>query len=320
MLSNCCQRFEKPSNETLLWVAFASFLGFTLVQSIVAFIAESQAMMGDSAAMFVDCLTYGFNLYAEREKKEAEMREEESKYGIERSDSGDEDERVILEKHLNLRRRHLHLELFPPVISVSILIVVTVLVLKSSIESLILDASRSQDEQGEPNLEIMMAFCIINVFVDGMNVFCFARAKHLAGYNTESEGNQTDYNTVEGRLSLSASEEDDDDDDVEDTRVNLNMCSAYTHVFADSLRTIAVLVTTITAELVDGLTPEVADSSAAVFVSIVILLSLLPLVKGIFKTACELRTLSRQMESIGCQQQLVDFVGEEDDAGGVEIT
>lgn len=174
-----------------------------------------------------------------------------------------------------------------------------------------------------------------------MNVFCFARAKHLAGYNTESEGNQTDYNTVEGRLSLSASEEDDDDDDVEDTRVNLNMvsvldyacplshttlnsfsaqCSAYTHVFADSLRTIAVLVTTITAELVDGLTPEVADSSAAVFVSIVILLSLLPLVKGIFKTAYELRTLSRQMESIGCQQQLVDFVGEEDDAGGVEIT
>ena len=71
MLSKCCQRFEKPSNETLLvgasilfslpipprliidhiiitqWVAFASFLGFTLAQSIVAFIAESQAMMGE---------------------------------------------------------------------------------------------------------------------------------------------------------------------------------------------------------------------------------------------------------------------------------
>ena len=108
--------------------------------------------------MFVDCLTYGFNLYAEREKKETELR---SKLGIERSDSngsGDEDERVLLETHLKLRRRHLHLELVPPVISVSILIVVTVLVLKSSIESLILDANRSQDEQGEPNLEIMMAF------------------------------------------------------------------------------------------------------------------------------------------------------------------
>ena len=132
-----------------------------------------------------------------------------------------------------------------------------------------------------------------------MNVFCFARAKHLAGYNTEREDDSQMYNTV-GR--------------------NLNMCSAYTHVFADSLRTIAVLVTTITAEFVDGLTPEVADSSAAVFVSIVILLSLLPLVKGIFKTACELRTLSRQMESLDSQQELVDFVGEEDDAAGGEIT
>lgn len=144
-----------------------------------------------------------------------------------------------------------------------------------------------------------------------MNVFCFARAKHLAGYNTEREDDSQMYNTVEGR---------EDDGDAEDTRVNLNMCSAYTHVFADSLRTIAVLVTTITAEFVDGLTPEVADSSAAVFVSIVILLSLLPLVKGIFKTACELRTLSRQMESLDSQQELVDFVGEEDDAAGGEIT
>ena len=153
-----------------------------------------------------------------------------------------------------------------------------------------------------------------------MNVFCFARAKHLVGYNTESEEDIQTYNNVEGRLSLNTSEKDEDDDGAEDKRVNLNMCSAYTHVFADSLRTIAVLVTTITAELVDGLTPEVADSSAAVFVSIVILLSLLPLVKGIFKTACELLALSRQMESLCGQQEFVEFAGEEDDASGVEIT
>ena len=119
--------------------------------------------------MFVDCLTYGFNLYAEREKKETEMKTDVSKLGIERSDSndsGDEDERVRLETHFNMRRRHLHLELVPPVISVSILIVVTVLVLKSSIESLILDASRSQDEQGVPNLEIMLAFWWVWFVID----------------------------------------------------------------------------------------------------------------------------------------------------------
>ena len=51
-------------------VAFVSFLTFAMVQLVVALIAKSEAMIGDCAAMAVDVMTYGFNLFAERKKHE----------------------------------------------------------------------------------------------------------------------------------------------------------------------------------------------------------------------------------------------------------
>lgn len=72
---------------------------------------------------------------------------------------------------------------------------------------------------------------------------------------------------------------------------NLNMCSAYTHVFADTLRSIAVIVAAILALTIPGVTPEEADSTAAIAVSILILLSLLPLLRGLVRSATELRSI-----------------------------
>jgi len=342
--SATCGQFEKPSNEVLLWVAFVSFLAFTMVQSVVAFIAQSEAMMGDSAAMFVDCFTYGANQYAEREKSRDDptATEEDDIELIEVDIDGDisgihtdeitesrDEEHIKSERHLKLRRRHLHLELVPPLISVSILTIVTMLVLHNSIQSLILDRTRDRDEQSEPNLEIMITFSFINVFVDGLNVICFARANHLAGYNTTEQTElerQHSYDALDENGLITAHgeiEEEEEYDDAVDKRVNLNMCSAYTHVFADSMRTVAVLVTTITAEFVPSLTPEVADSSAAVVVSIVIFVSLLPLIKGLCQTHQELKSISCAMKKISNEQDtnyLFYFEKEEDEENEREIT
>ena len=64
-----------------------------------------------------------------------------------------------------------------------------------------------------------------------------------------------------------------DNNDGEDNRVNLNMCSAYTHVFAaDTLQSIAVIAASIISETVDSVTSEVADSSAAVIVLLTIMI------------------------------------------------
>jgi Co/Zn/Cd efflux system component len=75
------------------------------------------------------------------------------------------------------------------------------------------------------------------------------------------------------------------------TTYNLNMCSAWTHVCADTLRSVAVLLaatwaqymTTITPSW--NMTPNQADSGATIVVSIIILLSLLPLIQGLYLTA-----------------------------------
>jgi Co/Zn/Cd efflux system component len=84
-------------------------------------------------------------------------------------------------------------------------------------------------------------------------------------------------------------------------------CSAYTHVFADTLRSIAVIIATIIALIVKSVTPEEADASAAVVVSILILLSLIPLFQGLKQSLEEFFAIraeeqSEQMFASSCQK------------------
>mmetsp|Transcript_17750 Transcript_17750/g.29052 ORF Transcript_17750/g.29052 Transcript_17750/m.29052 type:complete len:357 (+) Transcript_17750:226-1296(+) len=307
-----------PSNETLLLTAFVSFMGFAAVQTVAAFIAQSEAMLGDSAAMAVDSLAYGFNLYAEREKNQDALQNETSGDGmvdnVELSsldrrntttcvDSNGDVERDRLEEQFLKRRRHLQLELVPPLMSVSILVIVTIIVLRNSIQTLILDTHREESEQTQPNLDVMVAFAAVNLLVDLFNVTCFARAKHLMGYNTSIQSDtEHQYGEVIDDDIHSGSNNDDVEsgteleESEEDTRVNLNMCSAYTHVFADTIRSLTVIVASVTAEVSKLVTPEEADAAAAVVVSAVILLSLVPLFSGLIRTWRELRSITAEVK------------------------
>lgn len=58
-----------------------------------------------------------------------------------------------------------------------------------------------------------------------------------------------------------------------------------------------MIVASIIAELVNGVTPEEADATAAVAVSALILLSLLPLFHGLYRTFGELRAIRAEEES-----------------------
>jgi len=80
----------------------------------------------------------------------------------------------------------------------------------------------------------------------------------------------------------------------EKEETNLNMCSAYTHVFADTIRSIAVIVASIVAQFYDGITPEEADATAAIVVSAVILISLLPLFNGLKNACLELHSIRKE--------------------------
>ena len=173
---------ERPSNERLLLIAFVTFSTFTMFQTGAAFMAGSEAMMGDSGAMFVDAITYLFNFVAERRKSRFEEYYQEPQHL-----SGDDAIRRAKLKQRTKRKLILRMELIPPVVSVVTLLCVTAFVLHSSLRMILLDVHRDRSEQGDPNLGLMLIFSCINLVLDLVNVFCFARAKRLCGYNTTSK-------------------------------------------------------------------------------------------------------------------------------------
>jgi Co/Zn/Cd efflux system component len=137
-------------------VAFLSFLLFTLLQFVFAWAAGSQAMMADCAAMSVDVLTYLFNFFAERIKHSELSPDMPAADGI---------------RHRELRR--LYLELFPPLLSVTTLLVVTIVATYQAAITIMADDKNLGDQ---PDVVIMLVFSGLNLILDMVNVTCFARA------------------------------------------------------------------------------------------------------------------------------------------------
>ena len=75
---------------------------------------------------------------------------------------------------------------------------------------------------------------------------------------------------------------------------NLNMCSAYTHVLADTLRSLAV-ITAVLLALYNDIEPALADATAALIVSFLIALSLIPLLQGLYHNMYELNNIRLQL-------------------------
>ena len=86
----------------------------------------------------------------------------------------------------------------------------------------------------------------------------------------------------------------DGDDDGEERTANLNMCSAYTHVVADTLRSLAVVIAASLATIFDCIPSDVADATGAIVVSFIIAISLGPLLAGLFDAWSELSKLNEE--------------------------
>ena len=200
---------EYASNERLLLIAFFTFMSFSVTQLYFAFRAQSEAMKGDSAAMMVDSLTYLFNFCAERAKHNVELPLRDT---LTQSTSI-----KVLSKHQqerNKRKRVLQLEILPPLISVTTLLIVTAVVLRDSLRVIWWDLaaqhSLNYHVQGDPNIELMLMFALINLGLDVVNFGCFARASHLFGYDTSDiAGSERHAHTHRSLLPQHGSGDDD---------------------------------------------------------------------------------------------------------------
>jgi Co/Zn/Cd efflux system component len=216
-------------------VAFFSFLGFMAVQAFFALIANSESMLADSEAMSVDALTYLFNMCAERIKNRPYSERE-----------------LSLPSPVRIRRRtmkRLYLELVPPLISVTTLVIVTVFVLNDSIHTLFGADAEFEKSKDDVDVNVMLLFSGINLLLDIVNVTCFARAQQAFGLQTmgsqSADRKQKHTNDLVKMTSVGAEVELSDVIATESTRLvadedaarmekenpygpNLNMCSAWT--------------------------------------------------------------------------------------------
>eukprot|EP00804_Cyclotella_cryptica_P008674 CCRYP_020843-RA/>CCRYP_020843-RA protein AED:0.04 eAED:0.04 QI:357/1/1/1/1/1/3/420/350 len=315
-----------PSNIYLLNVAFYSFALFALGQMFVAvWIARSEAMIGDSSAMVIDSLTYLFNSYAERIKN-LSLSTDDDDHLTEREKElkrlGRTRQRLLLEIAPPLCS-------VLTLIGLTIYIIKDALdtLARTDFESGEGDGSSSYSD---PNVGIMFFFSGLNLALDILNVTCFARAKHAFGFAVIDEDRHRYMLAYDGSLhnvyadslrvrsEINLSDDDPEEEAINvaqgqnyssitnesnDTHlqinrektfkeVNLNMCSAYTHVFADTLRSTAVLLAAGISYTFKVGAPAVVDAVAALAVSLIILMSLGPLLRGIFHAWRQLRRLS----------------------------
>jgi Co/Zn/Cd efflux system component len=318
---------SKPSNEYVLNVAFFSFITFVLVQSVFALIANSQSMLADSEAMAVDALTYLFNLYAERVKNGPPTKNELRLTPAVRAYTR-ELRRLYLELVppsisvatlvviTVMTLMEAFKSLFGKTEEIGDDVSIRIMFLFSSANLLLdvvnvtcfaranstfgLDVVREENrtirESMTPGGLATETTRLVSVELD-LQRMPAGQATDRGNYGSPSERNGTDSHRI----------------------VNLNMCSAWTvslsdhdkgtavrrtlfgssvlpsvaskHVCADTLRSLAVLVASAIATAVPSVDGATADSSAAVAVSIVILISLIPLVQGIVLTAIKINVL-----------------------------
>jgi hypothetical protein len=217
-------------NQQVLGIAFFSFFFFTCVQMVFAVTAHSTSLMADAAAMFVDAGTYLCNLIAEK-LKDRPPTEQELKLP-----------QATLEYRIQLRR--LNLELFPPAVSMALLLYITYFATLDSIHTLRGEDSGDGDgdgdgdessDEGEANAGVMMFFGLMFLAIDFVNMFCFSTANGamipLSYLHFESTSNGeigSEHTSIEDESSYQEDVGDDQEMSINQPRLNLNMCSAWT--------------------------------------------------------------------------------------------
>jgi len=254
----CGPGCQPRSNVVLLAAVFVMFGGFAAAEVVAAFAAHSLSLLGDAASMVVDAFTYVLNMAAERRKG----------LGID-------------------ERTRLKLELFIPLASMAALLATSAYVVKEAVDTI-----ASPPDEPEAGDLTMLVFASVNLGIDFVSLFCFARVNRLFGYESLDADAARDFDGYEalgedaeaGQAAAPAPSEGGDAPEPWDGhqhKSNTNMCSAYTHVIADTLRSLAVMTAAIISRASSRVNPDLADAWAAIAVSAIIFFSMLPLLSGL---------------------------------------
>jgi Co/Zn/Cd efflux system component len=236
------------TNQTVLTVATASFLLIVISETIGAFAANSWSLLGDAVAMSVDVMSYFCNMVAER---------------IKNANGG-----VISPQSQMI------LEVTIPATSVSMLIGVTIYVTYGAVQDIILKNPDGEDV----DITMLWLFSVLGALVDIVSIWMFyakGRSSFFETLHDHSHSDDDEYHILEG-------DEEEATGAVVKEQKNLNMISAFTHIGGDTLRTFSVFIAAAiaTATNVPG---YLCDAWAAVFVTVTIVITIMPLLREIVK-------------------------------------
>ena len=249
-----------------LWLAFVGNTVFTSAQVVGATFANSLAMSSDTSTMFVDSVTYLVSLIAEHQRARCGPRGAQAA------------------------------ELGASAFSVIALFAVTVFVAHDAVERVY-----GGEEEEDVDPAIMLGFTIVNLFVDFFMCAPFVRhvvrRRRRRRFPTEVSLAQVQASSAqpgspECRVTPysaepAAADATADGDGIElNASKELNLVSAYAHVFADTLRTLTVLTCAVLVYASPSISPATADAVGALIVSGIILVVVLYL--G-YETVCQLR-------------------------------
>lgn len=184
------------------------------------------------------------------------------------------------------RESQIRLEIYSPLLSVVILFIVSIYIIYDAMNTLSgqSEGKNTEDQDATVDESVMFIFSTTNLMFDVVNISCFYRASKLYGYRLEKKkGGREGGKLVEEFLA--------------DDKVNINMCSAYTHVIADTFRSIAVMVASVISSVTDKVSSEEADAYAAIAVCVIIFLTTCPLLNGLKGRINELRALKQANRS-----------------------
>lgn len=146
----------------------------------------------------------------------------------------------------------------------------------------------------EVNIYFLFGFSIVNAIIDIISSYSFWRnGGHDVFISYQSQKTTTSYRGLEEDVELRESnsigeQKYDNSVTLTDSKVDLNMLSAFTHLAGDSLRTISVFIAALVS-MISGISSQKCDAWAAVFVTFTIFAMVLPLGLEIYKTSVMLR-------------------------------
>lgn len=170
-------------------------------------------------------------------------------------------------------KRRLKLELFIPLVSMLALMGTSCYVLDDATQTI---RAGGTFGTSSTNANIMLIFSCVGLAMDFISVFSFT--------------------FIQGFMGFELKDKHGDNQGIE-VASNTNMCSAYSHVLADTGRSIAAIVAAVVAMTCPNVNAGLSDAWGSVVITIIIFLSLIPLAVGLVQKVQQLYALNQRADN-----------------------